>query len=108
MPDTAVPDLMLEAFRRNARVNAALLSALTPDDYALSDGRGGWTVARHLSHIAAFRGGWLLNISPAHAEPLTGMTGARRCGSGNPATRRPSRRCSRRATRRPCRPCRAP
>jgi uncharacterized damage-inducible protein DinB len=67
MPDLTLP---LETFRRNARVNAVLLAALTPDDFGLSDGRGGWTVGKHLTHMAGFRADWLSNISPAHVEPL--------------------------------------
>ncbi|MBZ9713461.1 DinB family protein [Deinococcus multiflagellatus] len=71
MADLSLP---LETFRRNARVNAALLGALTPDDYALSDGRGGWTVERHLRHMAGFRVGWLWNLSREHAMPLLDPT----------------------------------
>ena len=65
-----IPDLLLESFRRNGRVNDALLSALTPADLDLSDGRGGWTVGQHLGHLAHFRPGWLSLISPADAEGL--------------------------------------
>lgn len=65
-----LPDLLLEAYRRNGRVNAALLSALTPADFDLSDGRGGWTVGQHLGHLALFRVGWLGLISPADAQGL--------------------------------------
>ncbi|MCD0176592.1 damage-inducible protein DinB [Deinococcus sp. 14RED07] len=66
------PDLtlLLEAFRRNARVNDALIAALTPGEFALSDGHGGWTVERHLRHMATFRVGWLWNMSRDHAMPL--------------------------------------
>lgn len=70
MPDLTLP---LETFRRNARVNAVLLAALTPNDFDLSDGRGGWTVGKHLAHMAGFRADWLSNISPAHVEPLFRM-----------------------------------
>ena len=58
--------LLLESFKRNGRVNQALLDALTPADFALSDGRGGWTVwtvEKHLRHMAGFRLGWLWNKS---------------------------------------------
>ncbi|WP_425147514.1 DinB family protein [Deinococcus sp.] len=65
-----MPDLLLESFARNGRVNAALLSALTDADLDLSDGRGGWPVRQHLAHLANFRRDWLSNISPAHAEGL--------------------------------------
>ncbi|BDP40564.1 damage-inducible protein DinB [Deinococcus aetherius] len=66
--------LLLESFRRNGRVNGTLLDALTPADFELSDGRGGWTVERHLRHMAAFRVGWLWNLSPEHANPLLDHT----------------------------------
>ena len=66
-----VPPLLLEAFARGGRVNAALLAALSPADLALSDGHGGPTVAGLLAHMAGFRRGWLMNISPPHAEGLS-------------------------------------
>lgn len=62
--------LLLESFRRNGRVNAFLLGALTDADLDLSDGRGGWTLGKHLGHLAHFRPGWLSVISPPHAEGL--------------------------------------
>ena len=62
--------LLHESFRRNGRVNNFLLDALSDADLALSDGRGGWTVGHHLTHLAGFRQGWLSNISPEHAEGL--------------------------------------
>ena len=65
-----IPDLLLESFRRNARVNDTLLQALTPADLDLADGRGGWSLGQHLGHIADFRRGWLSLISPADAAPL--------------------------------------
>lgn len=67
-------DLLLESFRRNGRVNGVLLEALTPADFGLSDGRGGWTVERHLRHMAGFRVGWLWNLSRKHADPLLDHT----------------------------------
>lgn len=70
-----VPELLLETLRRNGRVNDTLLAAIRPEEYALHDGEGGWTVARHLSHLAAFRAGWLLEISPEHATGLMGPFG---------------------------------
>lgn len=66
--------LLLESFRRNGRVNDAVLAALTPADFGLSDGRGGWTVERHLRHMAGFRVGWLWNLSREHADPLLDHT----------------------------------
>ncbi|WP_102125253.1 DinB family protein [Deinococcus planocerae] len=68
------PTLLLESFRRNGRVNGMLLSALTPADFDLSDGQGGWTVERHLRHMAGFRVGWLWNLSREHAGPLLDPT----------------------------------
>lgn len=66
----------MESFKRNGRVNQTLLDALMPADFALSDGRGGWTVwtvwtvEKHLRHMAGFRVGWLWNISREHTGPL--------------------------------------
>lgn len=72
-----IPDLsvLFEAFRRNARVNAFVLDALTDDDLKRSDGQGGMTVAQMLSHMGASRGGWLQEMSPAHAVPVTELVG---------------------------------
>ncbi|MVN88442.1 DUF664 domain-containing protein [Deinococcus sp. HMF7620] len=67
-------DFLLESFRRNARVNEVLLTALNPADFALSDGQGGWTVERHLRHMAGFRVSWLWNLSRDHAMPLLDPT----------------------------------
>jgi uncharacterized damage-inducible protein DinB len=66
--------LLLESFRRNGRVNQMLLDALTPADFGLSDGQGGWTLERHLRHMAGFRVGWLCNLSREHAGPLLDPT----------------------------------
>ena len=68
------PTLLLESFRRNARVNTFLLEALNPAEYDLSDGRGGMSVAQTLRHMAGFRVGWLWNISREHALPLLDPT----------------------------------
>lgn len=78
-------DLLLESFRRNGRVNEAVLAALTPADLGLSDGRGGWTVERHLRHMAGFRVGWLWNLSREHADPLLDQT--RKDADGDPQWR---------------------
>lgn len=66
-----LPNLLLESFWRNGRVNAAVLDALTPPDLALSGGPGGNGVGELLAHMAGFRKGWLGRVSPAHAEELT-------------------------------------
>lgn len=68
-------DLLLESFRRNARVNGFLLDALTEADLALSDGKGGMTVAHMLSHMGASRGGWLMDMSPQYAASTKALTG---------------------------------
>ena len=78
----------MESFKRNGRVNQALLDALTPADFALSDGRSGWTVwtvEKHLRHMAGFRVGWLWNISREHAGPL--LDHARKDADGDPLWR---------------------
>ena len=75
LPTLPIPELLLETLRRNGRVNDTLLAAIRPEEYVLHDGEGGWTVARHLSHLAAFRAGWLLEISPGHAAGLLGAFG---------------------------------
>lgn len=74
-----MPDLtfLLESFQRNARVNQFLLEHLTPEDLALSDGRGGWTLGQHLNHMAGFRGGWLVAISPEYAETTNALAGGK-------------------------------
>lgn len=66
--------LLHESFRRNGRVNDFLLAALTDADFGLSDNQGGWTVEKHLRHMAGFRVGWLWNLSRPHAGPLLDPT----------------------------------
>ncbi|MFC4452898.1 DinB family protein [Deinococcus sonorensis] len=66
-----LPALLLESFNRNGRVNAALLDLLTPADLSLKDGPEGNGLGELLAHMAGFRRGWLVNISPAHAEHLS-------------------------------------
>ncbi|MPY67489.1 DUF664 domain-containing protein [Deinococcus sp. SDU3-2] len=77
--------LLLDSFRRNGRVNETVLAALTPADFDLSDGRGGWTIERHLRHMAGFRVGWLWNLSREHADPLLDHT--QRDADGDPQWR---------------------
>lgn len=70
-------EFLLEAMRRNARVNQYLLDHLTDADLALSDGKGGMTVAHMLSHMGVSRGGWLADMSPdyfASSKALAGGT----------------------------------
>lgn len=62
--------LLLESFKRNGRVNEAVLSALSEEDFSISDGQGGWSIGQHLGHLAEFRYGWLSRISPIHAEGI--------------------------------------
>lgn len=63
-------DLLLQSFERNTRVNEAVLSAISEQDLAVSDGQGGWSVGQHLGHLAEFRHDWLGYISPIHAEGI--------------------------------------
>lgn len=65
-----LPAVLLESFRRNGRVNSAMLDAITDDDLDLSDGQGGWNLGQHIGHIGEFRYGWLTRVSPPHAEGL--------------------------------------
>lgn len=69
-----VPAVLLESFRRNGRVNAALLDAITRADLDLSDGQGGMSIGQHLEHLAGMRKYWLGRVSPAHAEAITFTT----------------------------------
>ena len=66
----SVPELILESFRRNARVNAAVLDQLSEADLQISDGQGGMSVVEQLAHMAGFRKDWLSEISPAHAGAI--------------------------------------
>ncbi len=68
--------ILLESFRRNGRVNAAVLAAVGEADLDTSDGRGGWSVGQHLGHLANFRKDWLSNISAKHADELPDVIGA--------------------------------
>jgi|SRR5690554_4235165 len=69
-PAVQVPtDLILLAFERNSRVNAALLADIVDGDLPFA-AAGGWSIGQHLCHLASFRQGWLTVISPAHADSL--------------------------------------
>lgn len=72
---SGLPELLAESFARNGRVNAAVLDALTEADLPLSDGPEGNSVGELLAHLAGFRRGWLVNISPPHAEGLPEVNG---------------------------------
>ena len=63
-------DLILASFDRNARVNRAMIDAISFDELDASDGRGGRTLGQLLGELAEFRYGWLTAISPAHAEGI--------------------------------------
>lgn len=67
-------DLLLEAMRRNARANEFLIDELSDADLALSDGKGGMTVAQMLSHMGVSRGGWLQEMSPEYAVTTKTLT----------------------------------
>ena len=62
--------LMLESFKRNGRVNTALLDHLSDADLSISDGQGGMSVVEQIAHMAGFRKDWLSEISPSHAATL--------------------------------------
>ena len=63
-------DLILASFDRNSRVNRAMLDAITFDELDITDGRGGRTLGELLGELAEFRYGWLMAVSPAHAEGI--------------------------------------
>lgn len=69
---TDAPDLtlLLDSFERNARVNRVVIDAISEDEWAVSDGRGGRSIGQLLGELAEFRYGWLMAISPAHAESI--------------------------------------
>ena len=62
--------LLLESFRRNGRVNTALLDHLSDADLTLSDNQGGLSVVEQIAQMAGFRKEWLSEVSPAHADTL--------------------------------------
>lgn len=62
-------DLILLAVERNSRVNAAMLAGIGDDDLRFEAG-GGWSIGKHLCHLASFRYGWLSVVSPEHASRL--------------------------------------
>lgn len=66
----SVPELILESFSRNARVNTTVLDHLSDADLNISDGQGGMSVVEQLAHMAGFRKDWLNEISPAHADAI--------------------------------------
>lgn len=72
MPTLQPPqsDLILLAFERNSRVNAAMLASIADDDLHFAADEG-WSIGKHLCHLASFRYGWLTVISPEHASTLT-------------------------------------
>lgn len=62
-------DPILLAFERNTRVNAAMLAGIADEDLTFAAG-GGWSICKHLCHLASFRLGWLSVISPERAGEL--------------------------------------
>lgn len=68
-------ELLLIAFERNSRVNAALFAGIAPPDLDYAGGSGGWSIGKHLCHLASFRREWLGRLSPQHAERLTSIVG---------------------------------
>lgn len=67
-------DLLIEAFRRNGRVNDVLLSAVTEADFDLSDGQGGMSVGQLLEHLAGVRKVYLNRVGSKYAEQITAET----------------------------------
>ena len=67
-------DLLLESFRRNARVTEFLLNSMSDEDLTFSDSKGGMTVAHMLSHMGTSRGGWLADMSPEYAASTKALT----------------------------------
>lgn len=66
--------LLLEAFRRNARVNEALLDMLSPSDLSFSDGQGGMSIGEHLEHLIGGRKLYLNRVGSRHATDITTTT----------------------------------
>lgn len=60
---------VLLAFERNSRVNALMLAGIADADLKFAS--GGWSIGKHLCHLASFRYGWLSVVSPEHAGRLT-------------------------------------
>ncbi len=67
-------DPVVEAFRRNGRVNAALLNAVTEADFGLSDGQGGMSVGQHLEHLVGVRKYYLNRVGSKFADQITFQT----------------------------------
>ena len=67
--------LLLDAFRRNARVNEVLLNALSPADLEFSDGQDGMSVGEHLEHLIGGRKNYLNRVGSRCAEQITVTTG---------------------------------
>lgn len=68
--ESSLSPVLLESFRRNGQVNAALLEHLTPADLELSDGVGGLSIGQHLEHLVGVRRFWLEQIAPTFAVAL--------------------------------------
>ncbi len=66
--------VLLESFRRNGLVNAALLEHLTPADLDLSDGVGGLSIGQHLEHVVGMRKYWLGKVAPELASSISFST----------------------------------
>ena len=65
-------DLILLAFERNSRVNAAMLAGIGDADLRFEAG-GGWSIGKLLCHLASFRRQWLAEIAPKHAAGLRSL-----------------------------------
>lgn len=72
------PVLVLDAFDRNARVNAATIDDLSDELLGYSDDPGGYLIGQHLADMLDLREGKLAQVAPEHASPLESATHADR------------------------------
>ncbi len=68
--ESSLSPVLLESFRRNGQVNAALLEHLAPADLEFSDGVGGLSIGQHLEHLVGVRKFWLEQVAPTFAAAL--------------------------------------
>lgn len=66
--------LLVEAFRRNGRVNDLLLSAVTEADFGISDGQGGMSIGQLLEHLAGVRKVHLNRVGAKEARQISVQT----------------------------------
>ena len=66
----ADPSLVVDAFDRNARVNAATLDDLGDDLLTFEDDTGGFSVGQHLADMVSFRRGKLNQVASEYAARI--------------------------------------